>query len=361
MKFMQKGLIVSGLVAALLAFDQAIVSASQETSPIAQAETEPEVLTLEKAVQYALAANADLKVARLDADNADYHLRLASMAVRDIHVDDDPTLEMAQLKHIPTGTAEMEKTLQNLTVRETEDDVEDTATSYFFDFVNACAEQELNRLRLERMGDLLTIANAARKTQDVLQAKARIASLQAARKDAESKVDEAKTILNHYLGVDLDKEWKVQVDDLEDAKLPMTLQEAIDLATTQSIKVLQAQAKLKYAMLDRDLVERYSALSTFEGIIRKNDVEKAEISMEWAKKEERENMIFAFRKFEQLKELVTSYEEAKNAAAEYFAVQKMRYEKGEETLAVVLQAEEALCKQEDLYQKARNDFISFQA
>ncbi|MFY0544192.1 TolC family protein [Brevibacillus sp. H7] len=318
-------------------------------------------LTVAKAIEQALQTNSALQSKRLEAKNADINARLVNETVGEIPSDFIESLGAAQQKYVTEAKSEMAKKLNALVVKATESATKLGAQKVYYDLLHAKAELELKKQSLNRAQTQLKIAKAAfevgtKAKTDILQAEMGVAGAQAALASAENNLIISRMKLNEFLGVELTKEWKLSEDNKTLTPNPMTLEQATELALKQRVEMFQKQEELKLAELTRDLIAKYSALSTYQGQVARNDVEKAKLAIEEQKRDISLQVAEAYYNLNAAKLAAEFQKKAKEAAAESYRLTHLRFENGLATTLEVIQAEEELSNRENQYQVAVRNY-----
>lgn len=316
-----------------------------------------EELTLEKAVQQALDTNATLATARLDAKNADINQILSYKSSADMPSDMIESLDAAKAKYISNAQGEMTKKLNALQVNATESKIKLGAQQAYYNLIFALDDLELKKQSLSRAQTQLKVAKAAfdvgtKAKTDVLQAEMGLAGAQANLTSAQNAVEVARMDLNDFLGVDLTKQWKVVSVNKQTTPIKMTLDQAVAEALTKRIEMTKVQEELKLAELNVKLIEEYSALSTYQGRVARNNVEKAKLAIEEQKRTITKEVSQAYLNLNAALEAINYQKKAKDSAAESYRLTNLRFENGLATTLEVIQAEEELSSRENQYQKA---------
>ncbi|MDA5108121.1 TolC family protein [Brevibacillus thermoruber] len=332
-----------------------------DTSAQPTAQDAAEELTLEKAVEQALKTNPKLQQARLDEKNASVNAELTYDTVAEIPSEFVRSLDAAKQKYVSSAQAKMTEKLNKLAVQTTENQIKLGAQQLYYALLHAQADLELKKQSLERAQTQLKVAKAhfdvgTKAKTDILQAEMGVAGAQAALAAAENNVEIARMKLNEFLGVDLNKKWKLSNDNKQVAAPSMTLQQAQEKALQQRIEITQKQEELNLAELNVKLIEEYSALSTYPGKIARNNVEKAKLAIEEQKRTISREVAEAYYSLNAAKLGIEFKKKAKEAAAESYRLTSLRYENGLATTLEVIQAEEALADQENQYEQAVRDY-----
>ncbi len=347
------------------AAEKRVLIRTTQDNPANKAET----LTIDQAVDLAMKGNADLKSLRLDVDSADVNARLVNAKVKEIPSDFVTTLEIAQQKYVNDAKAQMAKKVNAMYLKATENKIKLGAQKAFYDLLHAEAELALKQQSVERAQTQVKMAQAAfqvgtRAKTDVLQAQAGLAGAQAELADAKNNREVARMKLNQFIGVDLNKEWKLVDDGKTAGDVTIPLDEAIRQATSQRAEVLQKQEELKVAELNLELISKYSSVATYQGMISQNDVEKAKMAIEDAKRDVTVEVSQAYYQLQAAKEAIEATKKAKEAAAENYRLTLLRFENGMATTLEVLQAAEELSNREHQHQTMVHNYnlavVSFQ-
>jgi outer membrane protein TolC len=336
---------------------QTTQSATQQTT----ADTAAEEMTLQKAVEQALKTNAKLQTARLEAKNADLNNMLTYKTIAEIPSEFIRSLDAAKQKYISQAQADMSRKLNSLSLKATENQIKLGAQQVYYDLLHAQADLELKKQSLLRAQTQLKVAKAhfdvgTKAKTDILQAEMGVAGAQAALVAAENNLEIARMKFNDFLGVDLNKQWKLANESKPITSIPLTLEQAQEKALQQRVEITQKQEELKLAELNVKLIEEYSALSTYPGRQARNNVEKAKVAIEEQKRTVTMEVAQAYFNLKAAREAIEFKKKAKEAAAESYRLTNLRFENGLATTLEVIQAEEALADQENQYEKAVRDY-----
>nr|WP_254223297.1 TolC family protein [Brevibacillus parabrevis] len=340
-------------VAAQASTDKVAAETGTTTAPA----TAEEELTLEKAVQQALQTNVTLNNARLDAKNADINESLSYKTSADMPAEMIESLELAKAKHVGNAQGEMNKKLNALAVTATESKIKLGAQQAYYNMIFAQDDYDLKKQSLSRAETQLKVAKAAfdvgtKAKTDVLQAEMGLSGAQAALTSAANSVEVARMDLNDFLGVDLQKKWKIVAANKQTAPITLTMEEAQKQALSKRIEMTRVQEELKLAELNVKLIEEYSALSTLPGRQARNNVEKAKLAIEEQKRTISKEVAQAYLNLNAAKQAIEFQKKAKDSAAESYRLTNLRFENGLATTLEVIQAEEELSDRENQYQKA---------
>lgn len=321
------------------------------------AATTAEELTLEKAIEQALKTNVTLENARIDAKNADLNQALSYKTNADMPEEMRDTLEAAKAKQVGNAQGELTKKLNALAVTATESKIKLGAQNAFYNLIFAQDDYQLKKQSLQRAEQQLKVAKAAfdvgtKAKTDVLQAEMGVAGAQAALTQAENSVQVAIMDLNDFLGVQLTKQWKVTSSNKQTAPVTMTLEQAQAQALSKRVEMTKVQEELKLAELNVKLINEYSFLSTMPGKIARNNVEKAEKTIEEQKRTISKEVAQAYLNLDAARQSIDFQKKAKDSAAESYRLTNLRFENGLATTLEVVQAEEELSSRENQYQKA---------
>jgi len=314
-------------------------------------------LTVAAAIEQALKTNNALQAKRLEAKNADINARLVNETVGDIPSDFIESLDAAQQKYVTEAKAEMAKKLNALVVKSMESRTKLGAQKAYYDLLHAKAEVELKKQSLVRAQTQLKVAKAAfdvgtKAKTDILQAEMGVAGAQAALAAAENNLEISRMKLNEFLGVELSKQWKLAADNKPMQPITLTLEQATEQALSKRLELVQKQEELKLAELSVELIRKYSALSTYQGQVARNDLEKAKLAIEEQNRAISLEVAEAYYNLNAAKLGVEFRKKAKEAAAESYRLTNLRFENGLATTLEVIQTEEELSDRENQYQEA---------
>ncbi|WHX30343.1 TolC family protein [Brevibacillus agri] len=323
-----------------------------------------EELTLEKAIEQALQTNNTLQNARIDAKNADLNESLSYITSADMSKDMIDSLEgtkeqlnAAKAKYVGNAQAEINKKLNALMVKATESKIRLGAQNVYYNLIFAQDDYELKKQSLTRAETQLKVAKAAfdvgtKAKTDVLQAEMGVAGAKAALTSAANAVEVARMDLNDFLGVDLNKKWKIVSSNKQVAPISLTLEQAQAQALSKRVEMTKVQEELNLAELNVKLIEEYSALSTLQGRQARNNVDKSKMAIEEQKRTISKEVAQAYLNLNAAREAIEFQKTAKNSAAESYRLTNLRFENGLATTLEVIQAEEELSDRENQYQKA---------
>lgn len=323
-----------------------------------------EELTLEKAIEQALQTNNTLQNARIDAKNADLNEVLSYTTSAEMSKDMIDSLEgikeqlnAAKAKYVGNAQAEINKKLNALTVKATESKIRLGAQNAYYNLIFAQDDYELKQQSLKRAEAQLKVAKAAfdvgtKAKTDVLQAEMGVAGAKAALTSAANAVEVARMELNDFLGVDLNKKWKIVSNNKQVAPISLTMEQAQAQALSKRVEMAKVQEELNLAELNVKLIEEYSALSTLQGRQARNNVEKSKMAIEEQKRTISKEVAQAYLNLSAASEAIEFQKKAKDAAAESYRLTNLRFENGLATTLEVIQAEEELSDRENQYQKA---------
>lgn len=323
-----------------------------------------EELTLEKAIEQALQTNNTLQNALIDAKNADLNEVLSYTTSAEMSKDMIDSLEgikeqlnAAKAKYVGNAQAEINKKLNALTVKATESKIRLGAQNAYYNLIFAQDDYELKQQSLKRAETQLKVAKAAfdvgtKAKTDVLQAEMGVAGAKAALTSAANAVEVARMELNDFLGVDLNKKWKIVSNNKQVAPISLTMEQAQAQALSKRVEMAKVQEELNLAELNVKLIEEYSALSTLQGRQARNNVEKSKMAIEEQKRTISKEVAQAYLNLSAASEAIEFQKKAKDAAAESYRLTNLRFENGLATTLEVIQAEEELSDRENQYQKA---------
>jgi outer membrane protein TolC len=317
-------------------------------------------ITVDDAIKQALENNSDLKAMRIDVDTADTNARLVNAKVRDIPADFVTTLDAAQQKYVNNAKAQSAKEVNKYALKAAESKTKLGAQKAYYDLLNAQADVELKQRSLDRAKEQVRMAQAAfqvgtKAKTDVLQAEAAQATAEAALAGAKSTLEQNRLKFNQFIGADLDKQWNLKEDALNQADIT-PLNKAIELALQQRAEIMQSQEEIKVAELNIDLIRKYSSIATYQGEMSQNDLEKAKLNLEQIKKQITVDVSVAYNNLNAAKSAVEAYKKALDASTENYRLVKLRFQNGLSTIVDVIQAEETLRNSENQYQAGIHNY-----
>lgn len=336
--------------------DKTAPQTGTDSKPTPEATTGEE-LTLEKAVEQALKTNAKLNQARIDATNADLNQTLSYVSNSDMPSGAIESLEEAKAKFITNAQGAQNKKLNALYVKSAESKTKLGAQDVYYKMIFAQDDLNLKKQSLARSEAQLKVAKAAfdvgtNAKTDVLEAEMGVASAKAQLTAAENAVELARMNLNDFLGVDLNTEWKLVSSNKQTAPIKMTLKEAEQQALSKRVEITQAKEELNLAELNVKLVDEYLVLSTLQGQIARNNVDKAKLAIKEQERVVTKDVTESYLNLNAAREAIDFRKSAKDSAAESYRLKNLRFENGLATTLEVIQSEEALSTAENEYQKA---------
>lgn len=320
-----------------------------------------ENLTLEKAIEQALATNYSLETARLNVKNANVNAMLSYRTPAEMPDEMIASLDAAKAKYANNATIDMNRMLNSLNLKATESKIKLGAQQAYYDLIFAQDDYNLKKQSLARAEAQLKVAKAAfevgtKAKTDVLQAEMGLAGAQAALTAAQNTLEIERMELNDFLGVDLDKKWNVISSNQQTAPIKQTLQQAQKEALEKRVEMTQVKEELKLAELNVKLVEDYSALSTYQGKIARNNVETSKLAIEQQERAITKEVTQAYYNLNAALQAIDFQKKAKDSAAESYRLTNLRFENGLATTLEVIQAEEELSDRENQYQRAIRNY-----
>ncbi|MGK5510856.1 TolC family protein [Brevibacillus formosus] len=316
-----------------------------------------EELTLDKAIEQALKTNVTLQNAILDAKNADINNSITYRSTAQMTADMLESLDAAQAKYVRSAQSEMTKKLNALAVKSTEGKIKLGAQDAYYKLIFAQDDLNLKKQSLARAEAQLKVAKAAfdvgtNAKTDVLEAEMGVAGAKAQLTTAENNLEIAIMNLNDFLGVDLQKEWKIVSANKKMDPISITMEDAEKQALSKRLEITKAEEELKLAELNVKLIAEYTAASTLSGQQARNNVEKSKLAIDEAKRTVTKDVAQAYLNLNAAREAIDFQKAAKDSAAESYRLKNLRFENGLATTLEVIQSEEALSTRENEYQKA---------
>ncbi|ASJ56120.1 hypothetical protein BP422_22765 [Brevibacillus formosus] len=314
-------------------------------------------LTLDKAIEQALKTNVTLQNAILDAKNADINNSITYRSTAQMTADMLESLDAAQAKYVRSAQSEMTKKLNALAVKSTEGKIKLGAQDAYYKLIFAQDDLNLKKQSLARAEAQLKVAKAAfdvgtNAKTDVLEAEMGVAGAKAQLTTAENNLEIAIMNLNDFLGVDLQKEWKIVSANKKMDPISITMEDAEKQALSKRLEITKAEEELKLAELNVKLIAEYTAASTLSGQQARNNVEKSKLAIDEAKRTVTKDVAQAYLNLNAAREAIDFQKAAKDSAAESYRLKNLRFENGLATTLEVIQSEEALSTRENEYQKA---------
>ncbi|RNB81250.1 hypothetical protein EDM56_26415 [Brevibacillus fluminis] len=359
--------IVSFISLVSFSFSTAVPSIAAETT---QPQQNAEILTIEKAIKLVNAADSEVALASLDAENDDVNARIVKSQLRNIGADSIDSLEFAEQKYVTEAQSAMDARISKLYKESVEADLRGKAILSYYDLLQAYSERESKKRRYNRVNELVQMAkenatsskNTTVSNVDVMQAEAIASIAKVEWFEAQSTWGETKIKQNEILGVDAQKEWLFPTEDevtTEDP--PISFEDAIASLQTDSFAIAQTKGDMEIAQLRVALINKYSAVSTFYGKIATNNLEKLKVELEHSKKEDVYAVYTLYQKYRDGYQLLQTCKHAVKLASENYDQRISRFKQGTASIGDVLQSEQELAKLEDHYVAARNDFNHIRA
>ncbi|USG65379.1 TolC family protein [Brevibacillus ruminantium] len=332
------------------------------TNNSSNATTASDSINLEKAVEQAMKTNPKILNARLDAKNADLNQTLTYYSAVDINKEMmDSSIDASKQKYVGTAQAKLTSSLNALAVKVTESQIKLGVQQAYYNLLHAQADLDLKKQSLNRAQTQLKVAKAAfdvgtKAKTDILQAEMGVAGAQAALSAAENTLQISEMKFNDMLGVDVNKKWKLAQENKQVAAPSLTLTKAQDKAQEQRVEMKQKIGELELAELNVKVWEDWKLLSTFQGRIARNNVEKAKLAIEDQKRQINMEVAEDYLNLNAAKVAIDFRKKAQEAAAESYRLTNLRYENGLATTLEVIQAEEEFSDKENQYLEAIRNY-----
>ena len=325
----------------------------------------PEILTIERAIELVKAADPELSIARLNAENDDLNMRLENMTYRLIHTDSIESLALAEQKYIPKAQKDLNARISKLYKETVADALRAKAIISYYDLLEAYNEKEWKKQRYQRVDELAVLSkemargheNTGATQEDTMLVETRLASTQVEWLASERKWEEAKIKQNEILGVDAKKDWLFSPEqDAATENPPITFEDAIASLTTDSPARVQKKGEVQFAQLRVDLISKYSVLSTYPGKIARNNLEKANIELQKMNRADVFALYSIYQSYEDGYKLLQTSKRAVKLARENYTKMINQFKQGLLGTAEVLQAEQDLANLENQYVEAEHSF-----
>ncbi|KKX54733.1 TolC family protein [Brevibacillus borstelensis] len=324
--------------------------------------TASDQMTLAKAIELAMQNNSKILTARLEAKSADINQSLSYATTSAITADMmDSSLDAEKQKKMTRAQADLTTKLNDLAVKVTESQVKLGVQQAYYNLLHAEADLNLKKQSLNRAQTQLKVAKAAfdvgtKAKTDILQAEMGVAGAQAALAAAENTVEINRMKFNEIIGVDVNKKWKLAPENKQVAAPTLTLQQAQEKALAQRIEVQQKAGELDLAQLNVKLFEEWSLLSTYQGRIARNNVEKAKLAIDEQNRQIKMEVAENYLTLNAAKVAIDFKKKAQEAAAESYRLTNLRFENGLATTLEVIQAEEEYSDRENQYLEAIRNY-----
>lgn len=321
-----------------------------------------DVMTLEKAVEQAMQTNPKILSARLDAKNADLNQSLTYETTIDIRKELlDTSIDASKQKYVGRAQADLTETLNKLAVGVTESKIKLGVQQAYYNLLHAEADLNLKKQSLNRAKAQLKVANAAfevgtKAKTDILQAEMGVAGAEAALAAAENALAISQMKFNEILGVDVNKKWKLAQENKLVAAPSITLEQAQAKALEQRLEVKQKAGELNLAEINVKILEEWAMLSTYQGRIARNNVEKAKLAIDEQNRLIKMEVAEAYLNLNAAKTAIDFRKKAQEAAAESYRLTNLRFENGLATTLEVIQAEEEYSDRENQYLEAIRNY-----
>lgn len=325
----------------------------------------PEILTIERAIELVKAADPELSIARINAENDELNMRLTNMAYRLVDSDSIDSVALAVQKYIPKAQRDLSARVSKLYKESVPGTLKAKAIQSYYHLLEAYNKKEWKKHRYQRVDELaVVVKEMARRdettsitVENTMLVETRLASRQVEWLEAERKWSETKIKQNEILGVDAKKDWLLLPgQDTATEDPPITFEDAIaSLATDTSTRV-QKKGDVQIAQLHVDLVSRYSVPSTDPGKIARNNLEKANIELEKMNRANVFAMYSLYQSYEDGYKLLQTCKRAVEIATDNYNKMITQFQQGLSGTAEVLQAEQELAHLENQYVEAENSF-----
>lgn len=337
------------------------VADSSTQQAVKQLQDQAEGLTLEKAIEIALGSNHELKLMRLDVQNADLNARLVNKQVNSIKADSIESLDAAKQKYYADAQMLVSKKSNQLSLQAAERKTRLEVQKLYYELVKVEKELHQQIQSLARTETTLAMVNEKLKVGtaskiDVSQAEVGVANAKAALETAENGVKTAQLQLNLYMGTDLNKAWSL-TDATQQLITPLaSLEKTIETALQQRYEMAQSAEEVKLAQLNVELYDKYLSLTTYQGEIAKNELVKAQANAEATKREMIVEVTQAYNTLLSYQTSLDMYQKSRDLASQNYNATKIRYENGLATSFDVVAVEEEVTKSENSYNNAVNNY-----
>ncbi|MGG4498693.1 TolC family protein [Brevibacillus reuszeri] len=325
----------------------------------------PEILTIKKAIELVKAADPELSIARINAENDELNMRLANRDYRLIDADSIDSVALAVQKYIPKAEGDLSARVSKLYHDTVPGTLNAKAIVSYYQLLEAYNKKEWKKHRYQRVDELSVVVKemASRHeptsitVEDTMQVETRLASTQVEWLEAERNWSETKIKQNEILGVDAKKDWLLLPEqDAATEDPPIMFEDAIaSLASDTSVSV-QKKGDVQIAQLHVDLVNRYSVPSTDPGKIARNNLEKANIELEKMKRANTFAMYSLYQSYEDGYKILQTCKRAVELATNNYNMMITQLKQGHLGTGEILQAEQELAHLENRYVEAENSF-----
>jgi len=217
-------------------------------------------LSIDQAVEKALQNNVDLELLRLAADTTYYDSLMTIQDSNAIKAADIYTLGDAQNKYEDSAEAKRDIVTDKATMDELKSKLQLDVQKAYFEVLAIEAKIKLQKQSIQRHYWFPSSNDEAKQTLRKL----------------ESEYQQAIAKLNDLIQESTDKEWNLASYDLVTYKLPALEKVQAD-AFENRPDMIKAEAERSLAETKVIIIDKYSAVSTYQGKIARNNLKKFEI------------------------------------------------------------------------------------
>ncbi|RNB79738.1 hypothetical protein EDM56_28410 [Brevibacillus fluminis] len=341
---------------ALIASIMTVMLVCSQAKGIALAKPEPELLTVRKAQEMAIANSEDVKIEKLNGSNVALKNQLAVWNSRLIKEENVESLNMALAKSGPKSAAPMTEQQQTQMINKVISSKKEEVAKRYYELWNSAKKLEIAEESENRLTDLKELSSRLGKREDQLQVENQIAQQEASKQVLLMEYSNSITLFNTLIGAEVDNEWTLTGDLPEDAKLPVTLEEFIRNTLDHTDEYVTQKITNEYLKKIRDIHDKYSALSTNQGRISVNNEKIGQLYLEKIRKKVRNDIVIEYRKYVELKEVIAKYKESVATSEKYYIHLKKLYMDREVPMNDVLSAENTLTNLEFQLRKGMNEY-----
>ena len=338
---------------------------SSSTSSASNDTDSPEILTIERAIELVKAADPELSIARINAENDELYMRLENMTYRSIDTDSIDSMALAVQKYIPKAQGDLSARVSKLYKETVPATLRVKGIQAYYQLLDAYNEKEWKKKRYQRVDEFTVMVKEMAKgkeksgttAEDTMLVETRLASTQVEWLEAERKWGEAKIKQNEIFGVDAKKDWLFSPEQnaaTEDP--PITFEDAVASLAADSSTRVQKKGDVQIAQLQVDLINKYSILSTDPGKIARNNLERANIELEKMNKANVYALYSLYQSYEDGYKLLQTSKRAVTLATDNYNKMITQFKQGILDTAEVLQAEQELAHLENRYVEAEQSF-----
>jgi outer membrane protein TolC len=347
-----------GVLTMLIIFLLVIPAEAKSDNPEDLKKTQ--VLTLDDSFKRAGESNSQVKIAELEAREAEIQYANARKTASRISTDEVNTYELAKKKYVAPRQAEAQANIKKSDIELLKKQLKFNVEKAYYTVLHAEDMVKVNEKALERAKVLLDVAVASFKAEivpksDVLEAQVQVNQAQANLITAQKIVKEAKMQLNRLVGLPLDTPIEL-TKKLTFEQINIDLDESIQEAILQREEIKQAGEMLKLREMELEVAKKFFTPSVYEYDQKQIAIEKQKSVFEDRKTDVELEVRKAFLNIEEAKERYLLSIKSLESARESERIAMLRYKAGVTTNVEVISAQFSLNKAETDVVKSLFDY-----